>query len=193
VREINENDVEMFLVMNRLKILSKCIDKQVVCVIVDKENNILSVGVNTIEECDQNCDDKERRLCKVRHAEIVALENLSDLGRMKADRAYVSLFPCAPCQKAMDPVVNEIITFGMVHKTLVSAKLTVFPHLSYAIMSDDDSAMSLSVYTDLIDDVVERRNQIMSPHLYLQMKTKRYNIYRRLCRFFGVSTASKAI
>lgn len=131
MREITENDVEMFATMLKLRHLSKCIDKQVVCIIVDDFNNILSIGVNTIEACDQNCADKEKRVCVVRHAEVVAVDNLSTLNRQRARRAYVSLFPCAACQHVLAPYVDEIVTFGMAHKKWESEKVIVFPHLVY--------------------------------------------------------------
>jgi deoxycytidylate deaminase len=141
LRKLTEQDVDMFFFLEDLKKRSRCIDKQVACIIVDDDYNILASGVNTVLECDKNCHDKERRLCKVRHAEAEAVDRLADrycttrLDGPRHRKAYVSLFPCKACQEIVLPYVDEIVTFGMIHKDWVSGdKLTVFHHLSYTLL-----------------------------------------------------------
>lgn len=137
MRTLTERDVTMFHIMESMKRLSKCIDKQVVCLIVDASGAIVSSGVNTVIACDRNCDDKEHRTCVVLHAEIVALHHL-DKAQYHKDglTAYVSLFPCKACQEAITPYVNEIVTFGMIHKEWVSDKIVVFGHPVYDAIGD---------------------------------------------------------
>ena len=136
-REMNNYDVEMFFQLEALRHQSKCIDKQVACILTDSLHNIVASGVNTILQCDKNCLDKEHRTCVVTHAERMAVSQLSAShiyeGRLTA---YCSLFPCKACQEAILPYVNEIVTYGMIHKDWVSGdKLTVFPHISYTLLS----------------------------------------------------------
>lgn len=135
-REIEERDIEAFYQLERLKATSKCIDKQVACIMFNKEGAIVAEGVNTVLACDKNCHDKVNRLCNVRHAEVTALRSLSvGMRNLGGITAYVSLFPCRACQEAILPFVDEIVTFGMIHKDWVSGdKLTVFSHLSYMLM-----------------------------------------------------------
>ena len=128
---INEFDVKMFFVMDAMKALSKCRDKQVVCIIVDRDNNIESMGINTIFACNNACEDKAHRICEVVHAERRAMEACYIDGS-KGLRAYVNLFPCGPCQDALDPFVDEIVTFGMAHKEWKSDKIQLFPHPFYS-------------------------------------------------------------
>jgi deoxycytidylate deaminase len=135
MRTMNEFDIRMFFVMESLKPLSKCFDKQVVCIIVNRNQEVLSVGINTVKKCNKECDDKEHRVCEVVHAEKQAILNASFfLGKEEKpeDRiAYVNLFPCKPCQQVLESFVGEIVTFGMAHKEWVSDKVMLFPHPFY--------------------------------------------------------------
>ncbi len=111
---MNDKESYIFHLMNLLKEESECLDKQVVCVITDKDYNILSYGVNKVIACDQQCHDKENRRCETVHAEIVALENCSDTVALYY--AFVNLFPCAPCQEELSVHVEEIVVAGPKHK-----------------------------------------------------------------------------
>lgn len=133
-RRLESLDVEMFRTLSVLRDNSRCIDKQVACVIVDVDGNILSVGMNTIINCNKKCDEHSTRVCEVRHAEQVAVDNLSENNKKKAYRAYVSLYPCVPCQRALEPHVKEIVSFGMIHRDTVLDNITVFPHLHYKLL-----------------------------------------------------------
>jgi len=207
-RELTKEDLMMFVTMNGMKKLSKCIDKQVVCLIVDEGYNILSVGINTIEACDQNCADKDNRLCVVRHAEQVAVDNLAALNIQRARRAYVSLFPCVSCQLSLDPFVDEIVAFGMVHKQWVSDKLVVFPHISYKLLeasknSKDvdiiaqlhktakDKGFSRQAILEVLSDIDEIHEHDKNPNLYLQATEDRVALYSLFLDRIGTSCACK--
>ena len=205
MREINEHDLEMYTTMNKLRHLSRCLDKQVVCLIVDEEYNILSIGINTVEACDQNCDDKEKRLCVVKHAEVVAIENLSVIGRQRARRAYVSLFPCAPCQACIEPYVDEIVTFGMAHKKWESDKITVFPHLSYklegrgASFEEIENSVSMfgepaySVIKEITDDLRVARLHALDKKYHESVRSVRKSIYFPLLEKYAGRVTGKTL
>lgn len=111
--------------LNSLREQSECIDKQVACIITDEEDNILSFGWNTIVECNKDCHNKETRICNVVHAEVIAIQNLSYYNKLIAHKAYVSLFPCAPCQVACKKAgIKEIISFTEDHKGQVFDNIT---------------------------------------------------------------------
>ena len=139
MRELTEQDVNMFYVMESMKRLSKCVDKQVVCLIVNEAGAIVSSGVNTVLECDKNCHDKANRTCIVDHAEVVAVRHLP-FKDLTGRTAYVSLFPCKSCQELIDPFVDEIVTFGMAHKEWVSDKIFVYAHPVYSVDMPEDRA-----------------------------------------------------
>ena len=184
-RTLTEQDATMFNIMESLKRLSKCIDKQVVCLIVDNDGTILSIGVNKILKCDKNCDDKKNRTCVVNHAEIEAIIHLSDakgieeLPNEYKPTAYVSLFPCAPCQLALNPYVKEIVTFGMIHKEWVSDKLFVYGHPIYDFMGPnllDADTKTVNEQAEEIDCYEARTNfmktasQIAHRDFYAELK-----------------------
>jgi deoxycytidylate deaminase len=130
-RELTELDKELFAKLEAEKSSSKCKDKQVACLLYDTERKeVLTIEVNTIITCDEDCDDKEHRICNVIHAEQMALNSMrdSELTNARANKnliAYVNLFPCAPCQRALEHYVQEICAIGPIHKDLVYP-VTVF-------------------------------------------------------------------
>lgn len=155
----------MFFHLEKLKEQSKCIDKQVACIIADTRGNILAQGVNTVIECDKNCHDKVNRTCKVRHAEVSALVSLraaddeEEHGEIRYGKrgrtAYVSLFPCKACQESILPFVDEIVTFGMIHKDWVSGdRLTVFPHLSYMLMNHNGREIQRTIASGELAELI---------------------------------------
>lgn len=178
IRNMTPRDVTMFKMLEALKEESRCIDKQVACIICNDEGVIVAQGVNTILDCDKNCHDKEKRVCKVVHAEQMAVRTLAvteeereaiEGGRIykKHRTAYVSLFPCAACQRAILPYVDEIVTYGMIHKDWVSGdKLTVFPHMSYTLLNSNGrdgqrviAAGELAELITAISDVFQRTDR----------------------------------
>lgn len=95
---------------------SECIDRKVGCVLTDDENRICGKGFNHVINCNQNCNDKLKRVCNVRHAEISALHDAKARG-VVPKHAYVTLFPCLPCRRALeDAGVTDIYVHGFVHK-----------------------------------------------------------------------------
>jgi len=154
MRTLTERDAVMYNVMESLKRLSKCVDKQVVCLLVNDASEIVSIGINSVNRCDKNCHDKEHRICDVTHAEIMAIRNLAQeyfYDDSDVLTAYVSLFPCKACQIAIAPFVKEIVTFGMAHKEWVSNKISVFGHPVYSTIGDyvwEDPENCLSAYVD---------------------------------------------
>ena len=178
IRNLTARDIEMFRLLSSLKEKSLCVDKQVACIICDDDGAILAQGVNTVINCDKNCDDKEHRVCKVVHAEQMAMRALEISEDERCDiangcvfkkhrTAYVSLFPCKACQEAILPYVDEIVTFGMIHKDWVSGdKLTVFPHISYTLLNHNGregqrviAAGELAELITAISDVFQRKDR----------------------------------
>lgn len=124
--------------LNVLREQSQCIDKQVACIITDKEDNLLSVGWNKVLECNKDCHNKATRICKVTHAEIVALHNLSKENKKKAHKAYVSLFPCAPCQNACKEYgIKEIISYTPKHKDQVFDNIIIRENVNDVLLKRD--------------------------------------------------------
>jgi deoxycytidylate deaminase len=163
-RSITAFDLEMYAMLEELKQQSKCVDKQVACIIVDNAtHDILATGVNTVLVCDKNCHDKEHRLCKVIHAEVSAIQRLNQGGQAKGKTAYVSLFPCKACQEAILPYVGEIVTFGMIHKDWVSGdKLTVFPHLEYTLLKLNGPIKQLSIAQGELAELITSVSDVFS-------------------------------
>lgn len=94
---------------------SACIDRKVGCVLV-ADGHIVSQGHNTPTNCNQKCDDKEHRVCEVTHAEINALRNIR-VKDVKPTTAYVTLYPCLPCRKALaEAGITDIHVIGFSHK-----------------------------------------------------------------------------
>lgn len=155
-RKINEKDVEMFHILMQLKEQSKCVDKQVSCIIVDQDYNIVSQGVNTIIDCNKDCHNKRERVCDVTHAEVVAANNLHYLSSHL--KAYVSLCPCIACQQELTIRVNEIVYFGMTHRDIdpvIEHKITRFPHLNYEIFSDTNANDFIREIKNRLDNLKE--------------------------------------
>ena len=141
---MNNKEAYIFHLMNILKEESKCLDKQVVCILTDQDFHILSYGVNTVIACDKNCHDKENRICHTMHAEIMAIDNCHD--KWKTYYAFVNLFPCAPCQKALDNYgVMEIVVAGPRHKEQVFANIRLESDLYKDLLLENGEAKQLSV------------------------------------------------
>lgn len=118
-------ELEIMHYLNILKEQSHCLDKQVACVIVDKDDKIVAQGVNEIIACDKNCHDKKNRTCEVTHAEVVACNRI-DKFRSGPFRMYVNLFPCVPCQETAERFgIEEIVVFGPQHKEQVFENIRI--------------------------------------------------------------------
>ncbi len=160
-----EQNIMHFL--NKLKEQSACIDKQVACVITDRNYNIISTGVNIIVNCDKNCHDKENRVCETDHAEIVACANLHDFnGRSKY--AYINLFPCPPCQYALHNYVDEIIVFGKQHKNQVVPNIRLEPDMYLNMLESNGINKQLSVAQGELAELITA----ISDYFYRKDKNK---------------------
>ena len=108
---------EMFALAEKESQNSRCIDRQVGCVITDRDGNVLGKGCNTVINCNQNCHDKLKRICNVRHGEVSAIESVPENMRDMMYCAYVTLFPCFPCMQALEKTsVQWIKVKGFSHK-----------------------------------------------------------------------------
>lgn len=177
-RQITVNDVNMYFLLQHLKELSTCIDKQVACILTDKDYNILSVGINTIINCDRNCLDKQFRICNVIHAEAKAISLLNQDNLDSVYYAYINLFPCPTCQKLLDPIVTEIISFGPIHKQQVSNKLVVFNDPIEKI--NNKNTVSEPYKGEVIQLYYDKMNQKIDSDFYKHNAVRRYKTLRRL-------------
>lgn len=144
---MNNQEAHIFHLMNVLKEESQCLDKQVVCIITDKRYSILSYGVNFVDECNQKCDDKENRICNVRHAEAMAIDNLRS-GYMPAvvHYAFVNLFPCVSCQELFKSTgIKEIIVAGPRHKGQIFKNIRLESDLYKSLLLENGKEKQLSV------------------------------------------------
>ncbi len=108
---------EMFALAEKESQNSRCIDRQVGCVITDRDGNVLGKGCNTVINCNQNCHDKLKRICNVRHGEVSAIESVPENMRALMYCTYVTLFPCFPCMQALEKTsVQWIKVKGFSHK-----------------------------------------------------------------------------
>jgi len=142
---MNIHEYNIMHLLNKLKEQSKCIDKQVACIITDSNYNILSMGINKIVECDKDCHNKEHRICLTVHAEIVACTNMNTLNRIHASTAYTNLFPCVPCQQTLKNWVKEIVVFGPQHKEQEFANIRLEQNLYADLLNSNKQAKQLSV------------------------------------------------
>ena len=142
---MNIQEYNIMHLLNKLKEQSACIDKQVACVITDKDHNILSVGINKIINCNKDCYDKENRICETIHAEIMACTNMSTLNRIKAKTAYINLFPCITCQRTLKNWVHEIVVFGPKHKEQEFKNIRLERNLYADLLNSNKQAKQLSV------------------------------------------------
>lgn len=146
----------MYFLLSELRRQSVCQDKQVACVITDKEDNILSVGVNTVNEC-KKCDvGNTNAICDTIHAEEAAIQNLAKHNESFAYRAYISLYPCPVCQRRLDNYVKEIVVFNKQHKPLVidKEKIIEVGDLAAELSKINGSQKQVSVITGELAELI---------------------------------------
>lgn len=84
---------------------SPCLSRQVGCVLVDKNNIVLSTGYNGPPRGQEHCLECIRKntnnihLCRAIHAEQNALLFCPDIN--KINKAYVTYSPCNTCMKLL--------------------------------------------------------------------------------------------
>lgn len=179
-----------YFLLNQLRLQTKCIDKQVACIITDNKYNILSSGVNTIINCNKNCHDKEKRICNVRHAEVVACNNLNMVryGVHAYKIAFVNLFPCVPCQNYLKVHgVKQIVTYGIKHKEQVFDNIVIEKDLDKEWINNNLSDTYVTCMADVVD-------LLMDCHIYLKLLWEKnpelYNEFREALIDFYLQAAN---
>ena len=143
---LEEKRLEIYWLLGKLAETSECLDKQVACVLTDDDYNIISYGVNTIVNCNKNCHDKEHRICNVVHAEVMAKIRLPESYRHNKDLvAHVTLFPCQPCQRALEKHCSKIISYTEDHKGQVFENIVFEKDLKAELTKHNGKAKQLSV------------------------------------------------
>lgn len=101
-------DLNMYFILNTVKMLSTCKDKQVAAISV-YENNIIGLSWNKPNLCNGQCNHK----CSAIHAE-------ETLNFTEGCTVYLNLFPCENCQRRMsEHSVRHVVVFGEQHKPVV--------------------------------------------------------------------------
>lgn len=102
-------DLRMYFILNAVKMLSRCKDKQVAAISV-YDKNIIGLSWNKPIFCNGLCN----HTCSPRHAE-------EGLNLIEGCTVYLNLFPCENCQRRMSKhAVKHVIVFGEQHKPIVS-------------------------------------------------------------------------
>lgn len=148
---------KMYTQLNSLRRLSACADKQVACIITDRWDNILSVGINEVHNCVQCHITGSKVGCQVTHAEVAALAKLSPMYLDDARIAYVSLFPCPDCQRHLEHIVDKIVVFGNQHKELVipKEKIELVPNLALDLWKVNGEQKQLSVIISELAELIK--------------------------------------
>lgn len=103
-----EFDLNMYFILNTVKMLSRCKDKQVAAISV-LDNRIIGISWNKPFLCNGLCN----HTCRPMHAE-------EGLNLVKGCNVYLNLFPCENCQRLMSKRgVKHVIVFSEQHKPIV--------------------------------------------------------------------------
>lgn len=101
-------DMNMYFILNSIKMLSRCKDKQVAAISVC-DNSIIGLSWNKPNLCNGLCNHK----CSAIHAE-------EGLNFIEGCTVYLNLFPCENCQRTMsEHGVKHVVVFGEQHKSIV--------------------------------------------------------------------------
>lgn len=100
-------DLSMYFILNTVKMLSSCKDKQVAAISVYNDG-IIGLSWNKPFNCNELCN----HACQPIHAE-------KGLNLIKGCTVYLNLFPCENCQRYMSACgVKHVIVFGEQHKPI---------------------------------------------------------------------------
>lgn len=114
-------DLNMYFILNTVKMLSSCKDKQVAAISV-YNNSIIGLSWNKPFNCNRLCN----HTCSPIHAE-------KGLNLRKGCTVYLNLFPCENCQRYMsEQDVKHVIVFGEQHKSIVpdtTFDIVCFPNI----------------------------------------------------------------
>ena len=115
-------DMQIYFILNAVKMLSQCRDKQVAAVSV-LGHKIIGISHNSPM---YNCNRKCNHTCTPIHAERC-------LNIAEGCTVYLNLFPCENCQRYMsEHGVKHVIVFGGQHRQLVPGLLfdiTLYPSI----------------------------------------------------------------
>lgn len=101
-------DLNMYFILNTVKMLSSCKDRQVAAISV-YDNSIIGLSWNKPVLCNWLCN----HTCRPIHAE-------QGLNLKKGCTVYLNLFPCENCQRYMsEHGVKHVIVFGRQLKSIV--------------------------------------------------------------------------
>lgn len=101
-------DLNMYFILNTVKMLSRCKDKQVAAISV-YNNSIIGLSWNKPLNCNKLCN----HTCSPIHAE-------KGLNLIEGCTVYLNLFPCENCQRYMsEHGVKHVIVFSEQHKPIV--------------------------------------------------------------------------
>lgn len=101
-------DLKIYFILNAVKMLSTCKDKQVAAISV-YDNNIIGLSWNKPITCNSLCN----HTCTPMHAE-------QGLNIVEGCTVYLNLFPCEDCQRYMsEHGVKHVIVFGEQNKSIV--------------------------------------------------------------------------
>lgn len=99
---------------------SACLHRQVGCVLVDKDNHILStgyngppVGVTHCTACARQESGRDLYTCDAVHAEMNALLQCSDVGKIRT--AYITITPCQICTRLLMNTSCNLIVYGGIY------------------------------------------------------------------------------
>ena len=107
---LNQEHVDIYKVLEVIRSLSTCRDKQVAAVATNDMGLITSVSYNIPTEKCNSCEGGKHPKDCARHAERGLL-------LMPGDKVYITTFPCENCQMAMwSSGVTEVYVFGKQHK-----------------------------------------------------------------------------
>ena len=125
-RYATPDEMQFFMFCQKDAQRSKCIDRKVGALVCDKEGHF-AYGHNEVLECNSLCADKFNRICSVQHAEVNTLEKAKVLG-IVPHKAYVTLYPCLPCMKALEAAgVQEVVVLGFSHKGATGTATLIDP------------------------------------------------------------------
>lgn len=153
---MNKKYIHIYTILEQLKQQSECIDKQVACIITNKEYNILGYGINEIMKCNKNCHDKENRLCNVLHAEVVAISQMDDyILKNDAYYAFINLFPCVNCQLILAKTnIKKIICFNTQHKKQVFEDIEIVENLGDELLIANGEEKQLFVIIGELGELI---------------------------------------
>lgn len=138
----DEQDFSAYYLCKAIGSFSTCGHKKVGTVLFDELNRVVGVGYNRVYDCNHLCN----KTCGVRHSEIVALDNVARSPTL----AYLNLFPCIACQRALSAAGVELVkVFGAQgnkpYDKLANLKIQLIPDLPKKLVEYNGALASRQV------------------------------------------------